>query len=78
MVKTVGSAGVRQRVKLNLPPNVRGRLWRLEALAMGTGAAARLYSVRAWMRRVGTASEETWDWRSWYEGAPAAEVPDAA
>ncbi len=76
--KTVGTPGARQWLKFNLPPNVRGRLWRVQSVATGGPATARLHSVRAWMRKTGTAGEEAWAWESWLEGDPPAEIPDAA
>lgn len=57
-----------------LPPNIRGRLWRVDVIPQNT--TARVYRVRGWMRIVGTAAEADWDWRDFIDGTPA-ETPDA-
>lgn len=59
--------------EFNLPPNVRGRLWRIDVLPVGE---ARVYTVRGWMREVGDAEPGTWEWKTFIAGAQA-EEPDA-
>ena len=59
------------------PPNLRGRLWRLDVLPQGTGPTptARVYSVRAWMREMGTVNTEQWSWKEFVRGVDA-ELPE--
>ena len=72
-----GSLVDRKIFEFKLPPNVRGRLWRVDVLPQGSGSTptARVYSVRAWMREVGTAQAESWQWKDFLRG-PDAELPE--
>ena len=78
-----GPAQGRAIYEFKLPPNVRGRLWRVDVLpktelnsdAPGF-ARARVYAVRGWMRQVGTSDNETWQWKDFIRGVDA-ELPDA-
>jgi hypothetical protein len=57
-----------------LPPTLRGRLWRVDV--QPTNKTARVYAVRGWMRQVGTAQTEQWQWKDFLRGVDA-ELPDA-
>lgn len=57
-----------------MPPNLRGRLWRVDVIPQNT--TARVYRVRGWMRVVGESAESDWGWRDFIDGTPA-EQPDA-
>lgn len=74
-LKSIDTGGKRQVVKVGLPPNLRGRLWRA-TVTTSSGETTRLYSMRVWMRSVGTAGTGNWDWAEWLTGAPA-ETPNA-
>lgn len=60
LAKTLTTMG-RQTVRVNLPPNVRGRLWRIDATTAGV---ARIYAIRAWMRITGEAGPQMWAWQN--------------
>src|SRR5579875_3006658 len=55
---TLTSSG-RQAMRVNLPPNLRGRLWRIDATTSGP---AFLYGIRGWMRVTGEAGPVNWQW----------------
>lgn len=57
--KTLTTTG-RATKRVTLPPNIRGRIWRIDAT---TTATARLYKIRAWMRVTGEAGESDWAWQ---------------
>lgn len=61
VTKTIDTGGARKTVRVNLPPNVRGRLWRIDATTTGV---ARIYAIRAWMRVTGEAQPGGWAWQS--------------
>jgi hypothetical protein len=67
----LGGRGV---FEVPMPPNLRGRLWRVDVIPQNT--TARVYRVRGWMRVVGEAAESDWAWRDFIDGTPA-ETPDA-
>lgn len=58
--KTLDSGGIRRTMLVRLPPNVRGRLWRIDAT---TPSAAFLYAIRGWMRVTGEAGSANWAWQ---------------
>jgi hypothetical protein len=68
-----GTMTGRSIFEFTLPPNVRGRLYRVDVLPVGE---ARVYAVRGWMRSVGDAQPGVWEWRDFISGTPA-EAPDA-
>jgi hypothetical protein len=72
-----GPESDRDIYEFRVPPNLRGRLWRLRATPQGAGTpTGRVYSIRAWMREVGTAQPEAWGWKEFIRGADA-ETPEA-
>ena len=78
-----GPAQGRAIFEFKLPPNVRGRLWRVDVAPqseLNSDAPgynrARVYAIRGWMRQVGTADNETWQWKDFIRGVDA-ELPDA-
>lgn len=58
--QTISTTG-RQTVKVRLPQNIRGRLWRID---LSTTATARVYAIRGWMRVIGEAAPMDWNWQS--------------
>jgi hypothetical protein len=68
------NSGQRAIQEFTLPPNLRGRLWRVDVVPNST--TARVYGVRGWMREIGLAGEGDWAWRDFILGSQA-ETPDA-
>jgi hypothetical protein len=63
-------------VEFKLPPNVRGRLWRVDVTP--GNATARVYSIRGWMRQIGDSQPGQWTWKDFMgagEGAEG-EIPE--
>lgn len=71
-----GPASDRDIFEFRVPPNLRGRLWRVDAIPQGSGVPlGRVYSVRGWMREIGTAQAEAWQWKEFISGTDA-ELPE--
>ena len=71
-----GPTSDRTIYEFKVPPNLHGRLWRVDALPQGSGTpTGRVYSIRAWMRELNTGQPGEWQWKEFLRGTDA-ELPE--
>lgn len=72
----IGTAGARTIIEAKMPPNLRGRLWRIDFTPYTpANATARLYGVRGWMRELGNSQPGHWAWKDFLRGTDP-DIPD--